>query len=451
MAGTPTTTMHMKTSVIAYVYAIVTFAAVALVGLYIEVPRIDLNLLVGSFCYALLGFLGSQFRYRVQGNTLGEISFIPYLTALVLYPSWATVALVGVGAAFGELRRPKPAVKRAFNIAQFTLAASVASLLYLAFGGKPLQLDVRFSPIPHSVAVLSFLLVNTFSVAAAIGLAEGKSILKTWYTGNSQSLVYDLVAIPIVYLFARSYVDWGMWGFLSMTVLAVGFRVLYQVRHQLATTNRELLELFVHTVEYGDPYTSGHSQRVSRYSRIIARAIGLAGHEVERIAIAALLHDVGKIHEIFRPILTKPGRLTTEERAIMELHPIKSAELVSKLSEFHDIVPAVRHHHENWDGTGYPDRIAGKAIPLGSRIIMFADTIDAMTSDRAYRKAMTEVEVRAELIKYRGKQFDPTICDALLDSPLYHQLFVPADSRSNTLSFTQIIERAKGQRPQAVA
>lgn len=443
----------MKTSVIAYVYAIVTAAAVALVGLYVAIPVIDPALLLGSFCYVLLGFLGSQFRYRVQGNTLGEISFIPYLTALVLYPSWATVALVGIGAAFGELRRPKPAVKRAFNISQFILAASVACLLYLWLGGKSLQLNVKFAAVPHSVAVLSFLFVNTFSVAAAIGLAEGKSILKTWYAGNSQSLVYDLVAIPIVYLFARSYVDWGLWGFASMTVLAVGFRVLYQVRHQLATTNRELLELFVHTVEYGDPYTSGHSQRVSRYSRIIAKAIGLSGTEVERISIAALLHDVGKIHEIFRPILTKPGRLTIEERAIMELHPIKSAELVAKLSEFHDIVPAVRHHHENWDGTGYPDKIAGEAIPLGSRIIMFADTIDAMTSDRAYRKAMTEVEVRSELIKFRGKQFDPTICDALLDSPLYHQLFVPADSRSNTLSFTQIIERAKGhkQKAQAVA
>jgi len=441
----------MKTSVIAYVYAIVAAAAAAFVALFMESDRVDPSLLVGAGLYALLGFVGSQFRYRVHGSTLGEISFIPYLTALILYPSWSTVALVGVGAALGELRSKKPGIKRTFNIAQLILAASVASLLYVLLGGSSLQVHVKFLAIPHSVAVLSFLLINTVSVAAAIGLAEGKSIAKTWYTGNAQSLLYDAVAIPIVYMFARSYVDWGLWGFASMTVLAIGFRVLYQVRHQLSTTNRELLELFVHTVEYGDPYTSGHSQRVSRYSRTIARAAGLSGSEVERIAIAALLHDVGKIHEIFRPILTKPGRLTTEERAIMELHPIKSAELVSKLSEFHDIVPSVRHHHENWDGTGYPDRIAGTSIPLGSRIIMFADTIDAMTSDRAYRKAMTEVEVRAELLKFRGKQFDPTICDALLHSPLYHQLFVPADSRSNTLSFTQIIERAKGQRPKAVA
>ncbi len=441
----------MKTRVIAYVYAIATAAAVALVVLWAVTRRPDSGLLLGALLYVLLGFAGSRFRYRVQGNTLGEVSFIPYLTSLLLYPSWSTVALVGFGTALGELRRPKPAVKRFFNVAQIVLSASVATLLYLTLGGQPLQETVQFALVPHSAAVLSFLLINTIAVAAAIGLAENKSFFKVWHAGNSASLLFDLVAIPIVYLFARAYVDWGLWGFASMSVLAFGFRILYQVRQQLSTTNRELLELFVHTVEYGDPYTSGHSQRVSRYSRIIARAIGLSGSEVERISIAALLHDVGKIHEIFRPILSNPGRLTPEERAIMELHPIKSAELVAKLSEFHDIVPAVRHHHENWDGTGYPDQIVGEAIPLASRIIMFADTIDAMTSDRSYRKAMTEIEVRSELIKYRGLQFDPRICDALLESPLYHQIFLPSDSKSNTLSFTQIIERAKGPKSQAVA
>ncbi len=441
----------MKTSVIAYVYAIATAAVVALVSLYVREFDVNGKLLLGSLLYALLGFAGSQLRYRVQGSTIGEVSFLPYLTALVLYPSWAAVALVGCGVTLGEIRRPKPAVKRVFNISQSVLSASVAVHLYLLLGGGSPQIESGLAIVPLSALVLSFLLINTISVAAAIGLAESKSILRTWLSGNSHSLLYDLGAIPIVFLFARSYVDWGLGGFAAMVVLSIGFRVSYQDRHRMSTTNRELLELFVHTVEYGDPYTSGHSQRVSRYSRIIARAIGLSSSAVERVADAALLHDVGKIHEIFRPILSKPGRLTQEERAIMELHPIKSAELVAKLSEFHDIVPAVRHHHENWDGTGYPDQIAGEAIPLASRIIMFADTIDAMTSDRPYRKAMTEVEVRAELIAHRGRQFDPSICDALLASPLYHQIFIPADSRSNTLSFTQIIERARGQKSKAVA
>ena len=205
------------------------------------------------------------------------------------------------------------------------------------------------------------------------------------------------------------------------------------------------------TVEFRDPYTSGHSQRVSRYARIIAKAVGLSSKEIARIEIAGMLHDVGKIHEIFAPILSKPGRLTPEERGIMELHPIKSAELVANLSEFADIIPAVRHHHENWDGSGYPDRLAGREIPIGSRIIMFADTIDAMTTDRPYRKALTEVEVRTELQKYKGTQFDPYILDALLASPDFRQIFMNADNTTSTLTLTHVFDRARRVKTPAVA
>jgi HD-GYP domain-containing protein (c-di-GMP phosphodiesterase class II) len=162
---------------------------------------------------------------------------------------------------------------------------------------------------------------------------------------------------------------------------------------------------------------------VSHFSKIIARAVGLSGRQVDRIGIAALLHDVGKIHEVFAPLLRKPGRLTPEERAIMETHPIKSAELVQTVSQLKDVVVPIRHHHENWDGTGYPDGLAGAEIPIASRIIMFADTVDAMTTDRPYRKALGEADVRAELAKLRGRQFDPQICDLLLSSPSFQLLF----------------------------
>ena len=103
------------------------------------------------------------------------------------------------------------------------------------------------------------------------------------------------------------------------------------------------------------------------------------GHEnVERVGVAALLHDVGKIHEVFAPILRKPGKMTPDERLTMETHPIKSAELVQNVSHLHNVVAAIRNHHENWDGTGYPNGLRFNEIPLWSRIIMFADTIDAI-------------------------------------------------------------------------
>ena len=125
----------------------------------------------------------------------------------------------------------------------------------------------------------------------------------------------------------------------------------------------------------------------------------------------------------------------------MQTHAIKSEELVAKVSQLRDVVPAVRHHHENWDGTGYPDGLAGDRIPLASRIIMFADTIDAMTSDRPYRKALDADAVRSELIKHRGRQFDPQICDALLSSGRFDELFKHSSHQS--LPHTQEVPRLR--------
>src|SRR5688500_15778407 len=112
----------------------------------------------------------------------------------------------------------------------------------------------------------------------------------------------------------------------------------------------------------------------------------------------------------------------------MRTHPIKSAELAGTVTQLRDVVPLIRHHHENWDGTGYPDCLKEDQIPLGSRIIMFADTIDAMTTDRPYRAALDATSVRKELLRFRGSQFDPQICDALLRSPEYSKLFTPAST-----------------------
>jgi HD-GYP domain-containing protein (c-di-GMP phosphodiesterase class II) len=163
------------------------------------------------------------------------------------------------------------------------------------------------------------------------------------------------------------------------------------------------------------------------------------------VGTAALLHDVGKIHEIYAPILRKPDKLTQEEWAIMQTHSIKSAELVGTVSHLRHLVAPVRNHHENWDGSGYPDGLAGEEIPLESRIIMFADTIDAMTSDRPYRMALGEEAVRAEILRFRGKQFDPTICDRLLASPAFSLLFAPAQRELTPRINRAVIRRSRSR------
>lgn len=438
----------MAPRVSAFVYGIALFALVALAALWQRDSRVQAELLLGALGLVSLGAYTAVTKYRTSRSSNGEVSFIPYLSAVTIYPHWSTVALIGIAVTAVEIGKKKHYLKQLFNSAQFLLATAVSAIVYLSLGGESLSADSGFRLVPHTAGVASFLLVNACAVAVVIALVERKNVFRLFVDANRSSLLYDLFAIPGVYGVARAYTDWSWWGLLVTVGLLYGVRLMYQAKLQLENTNKELLELFVHTVEFRDPYTSGHSQRVSRLSRTIARTIGLSAKEIDRIGKAALLHDVGKIHAVFEPILSKPGKLTDEERAIMELHPIKSAELVSKLSDFDNIVSDVRHHHENYDGTGYPDQLVGKEIPLGSRIIMFADTIDAMTTDRPYRPAMDPVMVRAELIRCRAKQFDPDICDALLESADFHLLFSGIEG-AGTPSFTQIFDRVRKPRTPA--
>ena len=166
--------------------------------------------------------------------------------------------------------------------------------------------------------------------------------------------------------------------------------------------------------------------RVSEYARQIARELGLNPKQVDQIGTAALLHDVGKIHEDFAPLLRKAGRLTPEERMLMQDHPVRSADLASTIADFRGKVQTdIRNHHENYDGTGYPDGLVGDAIPIGARIIMIADTIDAMTTDRPYRKALTLQRTLEELAKHAGQQFDPRLVELVSKSPSIRRLLGP--------------------------
>jgi HD-GYP domain-containing protein (c-di-GMP phosphodiesterase class II) len=435
----------MPKKVLAYVFSMTVAAILASGFVYAIGSSFDKAQLLGAVGLTVLGAYAAASKYKVSRGSHGEVSFIPFLTAIVVAPGWVTLAMLFVAVALTELPKNKDLVKKIFNVSQTTLALATAVAVYRISGGVSLVEDSSFQFVPHVTAVGAFLLVNAAAVSGVLSLVENKSFIRVFIQNNASSFAYDVFSVPGVYFVARAYTDWSWWGVGITVFLLYGVRLTYQARVQLENTNRELLELFVHTVEFRDPYTSGHSQRVARFSRTIARAIGLPTKEVQRVGRAALLHDVGKIHEIFAPILSKPGKLTVEERALMELHPVKSAELVAKLSDFENIVADVRHHHERFDGKGYPDQLSGKSIPIGSRIIAFADTIDAMTTDRPYRKGMTPDEVRQELLRCRGAQFDPDICDALVGSPVFAQLFDGTDEVV-AMSLTQVLGRVRKSR-----
>jgi putative nucleotidyltransferase with HDIG domain len=191
---------------------------------------------------------------------------------------------------------------------------------------------------------------------------------------------------------------------------------------QLGQKNRALRKGYIETiralaeaVDAKDAYTRGHSERVAVYASRIARELNLEKTLIERVYFSGLLHDVGKIG-IPDAIITKPARLTEDEYHEIKKHPEIGAKILEPVEMLSEIAPCVRHHHEWFDGStrGYPDRLRGEQIPLPSRIILVADTVEAMTSNRPYRKVLPLTVVIDELRKYSGRQFDPKVVDAFM-------------------------------------
>lgn len=413
-----------------YVSMIVAGASALAIIVYRLAPEVAADEARAAMGFAVLGVLFQIVGYRkTQKGAIGSIVFLPFLTAIVLSPNWAALLAVGATMTVTEVFARKSAIKVVFNVFQLVLSAACCVLVYRYFGGVSV-LHYTPSLIPAVAVTLPlFLVVNIIAAYGAVSISSGTRFWGLIAAHNPTEILYDLLALPFVFVFAWFYGQFGPVGVGMLAIPLFGVRELYKTNAQLQRTNRELLDLMVAAIEARDPYTSGHSRRVAANTRIIAEMLGLGRKEVERIYIAALLHDVGKIHEVFGPILSKPGKLTADEFAIMKTHSGLGAELIQRLTDLQDCVLPVLHHHENWDGTGYPHGIAGERIPLWSRIIMFADTADAMLSDRPYRNALSPAQVRAEFTRLKGKQFDPYVCEILLESPAFDQLFVNAPPR----------------------
>ncbi len=189
---------------------------------------------------------------------------------------------------------------------------------------------------------------------------------------------------------------------------------LQDSQSQLEKAYLESIETLRYTVEAKDKYTRGHSERVSQYMVLIGKYLGLKEEELKILRIGGLFHDIGKIG-IPDSVLLKEGKLTDEEYSEIKNHPAIGKHILRNASIFADIIPIVYHHHEKYDGHGYPEQLAGEDIPYYARIAAVADTFDAMTSRRSYRNALPLDIVRAEFVKCTGTQFDPEIAKVFLD------------------------------------
>ncbi len=312
------------------------------------------------------------------GSSLISIAFIPYLGAAFLFPPALAMSVVGLTVFVVEaLVRRKPWIKIIFNTAKEVLAVGLGGAVYVLLGGRPSVSEFQYTIPAVLGAGVAYSAANSVAVSLAVSLTEGPGFGEAWLGIYGGSMVYDLFATPIPAVLAYLYVRWELGGLVALTVPLFIVRHIYVQNLRLEQSNRELLDLMVKQVELVEPYTSGHSKRVAHYARTLAKEAGIHG-------ITSLRGPVEK---------------------------------------------SVRHHHENFDGTGYPDGLAGEGIPIGARIIMIADTLDAMTTDRPYRSALPFERVLDEVRRHSGRQFDPQLAELVVRSPAIRRL-VAAQTRS---------------------
>jgi len=402
---------------------------------------------------------------------------------LILGGFWGAVA-AGAAKAIGEIYERNVLLKTAFNISERVVSVGLTFVVYHLLGGGnppaflgPHEAAAAVSFDRALLQILVFIIsavvyfaVNSLAVNSAVALASGRPVFSTWRSNTVWVFGYDIaasmLALVVAWVFVRTNHGEGLQRLIFIGVilpLLLARHVYGQLNRmkdlfgeldgayeQLELNVREQLAMMVKAIEARDPYTSGHSRRVCGLSRAIATDLGLTAEQVEEIENAALLHDVGKIHAEFAPLLQKEGKLTEEEWVIMKTHSAKSAELVGLFSRFQGyIVSCVRHHHERWDGRGYPDGVAGEAIPLGARIITIADTVDAMTTNRPYRGALPVDVVLAELNRCRGTQFDAQLVELAVNSVTVRRLIADPSLIPEYLPSPKIRDRAAEARRRA--
>jgi len=433
----------------------VAIAAVAVLVVTRALPAVSVDAW-GIGIFLLVGCLLELSRTTSKsGGVTGSLVFVFHLAVgLVLGAFWGAVT-AAIAKLISQLYERNDGLKLAFNVSERAVSVGLTFIVYYFLRGQhppPFLLPNVGTQITLGAAALqigaflgaalTYFSINSALVSTVVALATGRPVFKTWRSNTVWVLGYDLsaslIALGVVWFYVRTTGGpVSRLAFLALCVPIIGARHVYNklstlkdlfaeldsAYEQLELNVREQLQMMVKAIEARDPYTSGHSRRVCGLSRAIATDLGLTPEQVEEIENAALLHDVGKIHAEFAPLLQKEGKLTEEEWAVMKTHSTKSAELVSLFSRFQGyVVSCVRHHHERWDGRGYPDGVAGEAIPLGARIITIADTIDAMTTNRPYRGALPLEVVLSELNRGKNTQFDETLVDLTINSVTVRRL-----------------------------
>src|SRR6266568_173257 len=410
-------------------------------------------------CYLLIAILAARLKVHLPGITgTMSVNFL-FILLGVLELSLPETLILGSAAVVVQCfyrDRPSP-IQVTFNLCASAFATAVAYDVYhLAIG----EGWFRSHPLLLGLAASTYFLANTGSIATVISLTERKALNKIWVDCYFWSFPYYLVGAAFAGMlgwFNRAF-GWET-SLLIVPVIYLSYRShrLYlgkledEKRHveEMANLHLRTIEALALAIEAKDHTTHDHLQRVRVYAIEVAKELRVSGAELEALHAAALLHDIGKL-AVPEHIISKPGRLTPEEFEKMKIHPVVGAEILERVRFPYPVVPIVRAHHEKWDGTGYPMGLKGAEIPIGARILSAVDYLDALASDRQYRRALPLRDVMQKLAAESGKSFDPKVVDVLQKRYLYlERLAVSKSAEDPNGPLSTAIKIERGLEPAA--
>jgi len=338
---------------------------------------------------------------------------IDFVMILVYGPALAML-ITALGALIAEtIERKISWYKIIFNVAQQALSAGIAGLVYQYSGGiVGFQNFFKFI-FPAALCAFIYPIINLILVNVFISLEKRIKIASVWRINFKDILPSYLAEAPMGFLMAIVYVEVGIFGILLFFLPLLLARRSFELYTKMRKVYLDTIRALAAAIDAKDPYTKGHSERVAETSVALAQELNLSGRDIEDIEYTALLHDIGKIG-IADKILGKKGSLTNQEYEKIKEHTIMGANIIEPVDFLKNSYEAIYHHHERYDGKGYPDGVKSKDIPVFSRIIAVADAYDAMNSDRPYRKKLNKDKILKELTDQSGKQFDPEVVEALI-------------------------------------
>ncbi len=301
-----------------------------------------------------------------------------------------------------------------FNCCALILPIIISNYFYILIGGSFGINNLGKNVLPMIMFVLIYLIVNILMMSILMSIRIKKNVLFCFVGNIKIGFLNSIVMLPIGILLAVIFTKYSYWGlaFIIFPIALVRYTIL--LYSNTKTQFIETVGALMNAIDARDMYTEGHSRRVAEISHEIAKELKFNDFKIEQLNIAAMLHDVGKIG-ISDNILNKPDKLTEEEYNIIKEHPSIGIKIIKEIKNIDYVHNIVEHHHERYDGKGYPHGLKGDELPISVYVVQLADAVDAMCSDRPYRKGLPKEIIKAEIAKYSGTQFHPEVAEAYLN------------------------------------